>query len=412
MNPLSKLLNLPHTQRSERGLVYTPGEIAQQPDTWLNTLSRLQHQMTEIRQFLTSAGLGNSNSQRPRVFLIGAGTSDYVGRCLHHLLRQQWQCEVIVASSTSLLTESAEYLQPGRQDLWISFSRSGDSPEGVAVLERALAELPDTRHLVVTCNAEGRMARIAKADANSLCVQLDDATNDRGLAMTSSFSNMVLAGQMLAHAWSTEQYEPICRAIVEAGREFIPVSAAAAADLAKSGARRACFLGSAALAGTARESALKLLELTNGQVKTMTEATLALRHGPMAALDRETLLVTFLSTDSSRKPYELDLLREVGTKNLVRSRVVVAGSGSASLPATQADQLVAPQGNWSIPDLYRPVLDIVFGQLLGLFFSLEVGLRPDSPSPDGVISRVVHNVDIHSASSDESELVVDRSCHV
>jgi tagatose-6-phosphate ketose/aldose isomerase len=415
MNPLSELLNLPYPERLERGIAYTPGEISQQPDTWLNTFSLLQHRMTEIRQFLASAGLRNTNAQLPRVLLIGAGTSDYVGRCLHHLLRQQWQCEVIVASSTSLLTEFTEYLQPGRQDLWISFSRSGDSPEGVAVLERALAELPDTRHLVVTCNAEGGMARIVKGNANSLCILLDDATNDRGLAMTSSFSNMVLAGQILAHAWSAEQYEPICKALNEAARQFLPAAATAAADLAKSGVRRVCFLGAAALAGTAWESALKLLELTNGRVKTSAESTLALRHGPMAALDRDSLLVTFLSSKNSRKKYELDLLREVGEKNLVRSRVVVAGNGAAPLPAEQADQLVAPQAQWNIPDLYRPVLDIAFGQLLGLFFSLEVGCRPDSPSPDGVISRVVQNVDIHanceSVSGAESELPRLRGYH-
>lgn len=416
MNPLSELLNLPYLERLERGIVHTSAEIAQQPDTWQNTFSRLHDRMKEIRQFLTSCGFGNASAEKRRVFLIGAGTSDYIGRCLHHLLRQQWQCEIIVASSTSLLTEFTEYIQPGGRDLWISFSRSGDSPEGVAVIERALAELPNTRHLIVTCNAEGRMAHIASKSANALCIQLDDATNDRSLAMTSSFSNMVLAGQMLAHAWSTDRYEPICKALVDAADEFLPVAAAAAADLAKCGVRRAYFLGSAALAGAAQEAALKLLELTSGRIKTTAEATLALRHGPMAALDRESLLVSFLSSAPCRKQYELDLLCEVGAKNLVHSRVVVAGNGAVLLPATQADRLVAPQSQWDIPDLYRPVLDILFGQLLGFFFSIEVGLKPDSPSPDGVINRVVQNVDIYGwdeANLDKaSERPSIRSCHV
>jgi len=48
-----------------------------------------------------------------------------------------------------------------------------------------------------------------------------------------------------------------------------------------------------------------------------------------------------------------------------------------------------------IPDAYRPPVDVIVGQLLGLFSSLKAGLKPDAPSPQGAISRVVSNVRIH-----------------
>jgi tagatose-6-phosphate ketose/aldose isomerase len=38
---------------------------------------------------------------------------------------------------------------------------------------------------------------------------------------------------------------------------------------------------------------------------------------------------------------------------------------------------------------------VIFGQLLGLFASIHYGLKPDIPSPNGAISRVVQNVDIY-----------------
>jgi tagatose-6-phosphate ketose/aldose isomerase len=41
-------------------------------------------------------------------------------------------------------------------------------------------------------------------------------------------------------------------------------------------------------------------------------------------------------------------------------------------------------------------VDVIVGQLLGLFFSIRNGLTPDSPSPSGVISRVVSHVKIYS----------------
>jgi tagatose-6-phosphate ketose/aldose isomerase len=396
VDPLSQLLALPVAEHLERGIEHTPAEIAQQPETWLNTMARLQPRLGEIRDFLDSAGINRkSRGPGPVVFLIGAGTSDYIGRCLHHLLRQEWHCEVVPVSSTSLLSDFSDWLIPGHDYLWISFSRSGDSPEGVTILERALAEMPAIRHVVVTCNDEGRMIQTIRGSENSLGVVLDDATNDRGLAMTSSFSNMVLVGQILAHSWSFERFEPLIATMTEAAHAFLPVAARAAADLAGRGYSRACFVGSAALTGVAQESALKVLELTAGKVKTMAEATLALRHGPMAALDQDSLFVSFLSGSEPRNLYELDLLRELGSKELVRTRLAVSACGRAPLLPEQADELVAPELQWVVPDLYRPVLDVIFGQLLGLFFSLAVGRKPDSPSPDGVISRVVQNVGIY-----------------
>jgi tagatose-6-phosphate ketose/aldose isomerase len=86
-------------------------------------------------------------------------------------------------------------------------------------------------------------------------------------------------------------------------------------------------------------------------------------------------------------------LREVGSKQLVRTRVAVA-TDPDSLEA-HADFVLTPGTKEPIPDLCRPVLDVIFGQLLGLFASIQFGLKPDDPSPSGAISRVVQNVDIY-----------------
>lgn len=391
VDALSALLKLSASHKLDRGIAHTPHEIAQQPQTWEATFTRLRKREREIQDFLHAAGVGNAKSSRPTVFLVGAGTSDYIGHSLHHLLRQQWKCEVIPVASTTLLTTFDESLVPGCEYLWVSFSRSGDSPEGVRVLERALEQRPEVRHIVVSCNADSQMVRTIQGKSNSFGIVLDDAVNDRGLAMTSSFTNMVLTGQFLAHAWSADAYEPICLALSRAARALLPVAADLAKKLAEEEYERACFIGSAALTGAAMESALKLLELTAGKVQTMWQSTLALRHGPMAALNSETLFVSLLSADSRRQKYELDLLREVSQKRLVRTRVVVAPAEIAQLQG-EADHVLAPENAANVPDLYRPVLDVIFGQLLGLFASLDAGLKPDTPSPTGAISRVVQDI--------------------
>jgi tagatose-6-phosphate ketose/aldose isomerase len=394
VNRLSALLRLSNSEKLERGLVYTPQEIAQQPETWLGTFKKLRPRLQVMRDFLAASGVMNPSAESPIVFLTGAGTSDYIGRSLHLLLQKSWQSEVIPVSTPDLLTDFSNYVLPQRPYLWISFSRSGDSPEGVAVLERALAQCPNVRHIVVSCNASGRMVHLTHGRPNVLCVLLDEVTNDRSLAMTSSFSNMVVAGHILAHAWNIEEYESICRSLSRAAESFLPRAASIAANLAGQHFSRVCFVGSGVLAGTAMESALKVTELTGGKVLAFSHSTLALRHGPMAALDRETLFVSFISSQEKRRKYELDLLREISSKSLVRTRLVVATVGTAPLQA-EADYVLTPGTNYEIPDLYRPVIDVILGQLLGLFTSLELGLKPDTPSPNGAISRVVQNVEIY-----------------
>ncbi|MGA7319205.1 MAG: tagatose-6-phosphate ketose isomerase [Candidatus Sulfotelmatobacter sp.] len=297
MDALAKLLNLSREEKIERGLLYTPAEIAQQPATWESTFSIFQEHRTRLAEFLGDAGFGDPVCPKPAVFLVGAGTSDYVGRSLVHLLRRLWKCEVIAVPSTSLLTHGEEWLIPGQRYVWISFSRSGDSPEGVSVLEKALVSHPDIHHIVVSCNAEGRMIRCTAGKRQAFAVALDDAVNDRALAMTSSFSNMVVFGQCMAHVHNFTQYEAILSQLVEAGKTFLPHAADAAAALAAEPFERVCFIGSGALEGVAVESGLKVLELTAGRILTMAESAMGLRHGPMAALDKTTLLVAYLSSD-------------------------------------------------------------------------------------------------------------------
>jgi len=395
MNALSNLLALPETEKAERGLRHTPAEIAQQPQTWRSTFEVFCRRREEIIGFLGQAGVwAEDPASRPTVLLLGAGTSDYIGQSLTYLLRKLWLCEVTAVPSTDLLTHQQEIILPHRRYLWISFSRSGDSPEGVAVLERALEARPDILHLIVTCNARGRMVRETAGRKQALSICLDDAVNDRGLAMTSSFSNMVVFGQCLAHARDFQRYVNVFENVVQAGKRFLPAAADCGAELSRLPLTKAYMVGSGPLRAVARESALKLLELTAGKTLSMSESALGLRHGPMAALDENTLFICFLSGSPRVQKFELDLLEEICQKGLVRHRIVVAGNGQ--LFDNASEQELASISAPVLTDDYRPPVDVIFGQLLGLFFSLKWNLQPDTPSPTGAISRVVHNVTIHA----------------
>ncbi|HEY8560328.1 MAG TPA: SIS domain-containing protein [Pyrinomonadaceae bacterium] len=395
MNELSKLLSLTEAEKSARGLLFTPREIAQQPETWASTRRTFEMHSKEIADFLRAAGAQRDPAARPAILLIGAGTSDYIGKALAPLFKRKWRSPAEAVPSTDLLTEMDDLIAAEENYLWISFSRSGDSSEGVAVIRAALEKYQNVYHFIVTCNRHGAMARDFAGEQRVYCLTLPEEVNDRGLAMTSSFSNMVVAGQCLAHVGDENaDYTGVFEALGRAGEKLLRSTAVdTAADLARANFSKICFLGTGALRAVAIESALKVLELTGGKIHTFSESYLGLRHGPLSAIDRETLVVGFLSADARRRSYEADLLEDIRRKSLAGEILTVAPhfADARAVGENTVTIDVPPY----IPDVYRVPVDVIFGQLFGLFASLENGLKPDTPSPTGAISRVVESVTVY-----------------
>jgi tagatose-6-phosphate ketose/aldose isomerase len=148
------------------------------------------------------------------------------------------------------------------------------------------------------------------------------------------------------------------------------------------------------LKGVAIESSLKVLELTGGRVVSFAESFLGLRHGPLSAIDDDTLVVGFLSSDARRRQFELDLMQEISEKRLTSKYLAV-------YPRMPDNGSITPEHSLflglkhDLADFYLTPLAVLVGQFLGFFSSLKVGLRPDEPSPRGAISRVVKHLTIH-----------------
>ena len=137
-----------------------------------------------------------------------------------------------------------------------------------------------------------------------------------------------------------------------------------------------------------------MLEMTAGRVTTMCETYLGLRHGPMSYVHKDTLVICFLSSHPTPQAYEADLLRELDQKELGLLKLMV-GEGVPSELVREDDVVVDCKGLGHVGDENFPVIDVIAGQLLAFFRCLEEGLHPDSPSEDGVISRVVQTFALH-----------------
>jgi tagatose-6-phosphate ketose/aldose isomerase len=370
------------------GAGLTAREIAQQPGVWPEIDTLVTRQRAALDAFLgpllARAGL--------RIVLTGAGTSAFIGECLTPaLLGRGWRAEAV--PTTDLVSGPQSFLQPKVPTLLVSFGRSGSSPESLAAVTLADQLVDEIHHLVITCNADGELYRMAQGRANAYAILLPDATHDRGFAMTTSFTSMLLSA---AHAFGV--LAPGAAAAPSAAAEgllqtALPLLQALVARKFK----RVVYLGSNELRGLAREASLKLLELTDGQVVALFDSPLGFRHGPKTIVDGDTLVVVLLSNDAQARRYDLDLLREL--RNDGRAGRVLALSGRAE-PELGADSLVL-QGAEGAHDLALALPYILFCQAFALLQSLALGLRPDTPSVSGTVNRVVRGVTIYPLAGDE-----------
>jgi tagatose-6-phosphate ketose/aldose isomerase len=391
---LAKLLAASTEEQQRRGYFHTLLEILQQPSSWIHTAG----QMSSLASTLRGCVDGVQN-----LVLTGSGSSEYAGDCVRLILQNQLALNALAIGGGVLLTHGVKALPPEqRPGLIVSLARSGDSPESVGVVSLLLEADSQLRHLVLTCNANGKLATSFRGDSRVPVVALHDGTNDRSLVMTSSFTNLVIAAQFLGFLAQPEAYLSLCRKLGEIATGIIRDHFGTLASVASLNFKRAVFLGTGARFGAARESALKMLEMTAGQVSTMAETYLGLRHGPMSYVHADTLVVCFLSSDPMTRAYECDLMRELDQKELGMLKIVAGDRVPASVLREQ-DVVVDCPGLSDIGDDSAPVIDVLVGQLLGFFRCLQEGLRPDSPSESGVINRVVQSFTLHFPGRTSSE---------
>jgi len=382
-------LGYPQADLESAGGLWTAREISQQPVVWTKIAGVMSREAGALQAFL-----GPLLARRDlRIVLTGAGTSAFVGECLAPALKRRTQLRVDAVATTDLVGSPESCLDPTVPTLLVSFARSGNSPESAAAVTLAEQCVKDCHHLIVTCNADGALYRQGQEVRHAHVVLLPDEINDRGFAMTSSFSGMMLAAFLAFDLSNGERPEALARSaayVLEVGVPFI-------ASLARTGFERVVYLGSQEFKGLAREAALKLLELSDGRVVALAETPLGFRHGPKTVVNGKTLVVMFLSNDPYSRQYEMDLLRELRADG-VAARVVALYSGDADSVRpgefTQTEGLAVP-GTINASNLALCFPYAVFAQTFAFLQSLALGLRPDTPNARGVVNRVVQGVSIY-----------------
>ncbi|MCL9631363.1 SIS domain-containing protein [Enterobacter ludwigii] len=366
---------------------WTEEEIRQQPASWIRSLNNIDNLRASIDNFLTPL----LRKRELRIVLTGAGTSAFIGDIIAPWLASHTGKNITAVPTTDLVTNPMDYLSAAHPLLLVSFARSGNSPESVAAVELANQCVPECYHLSITCNEAGSLYQTAVNSDNAYALLMPAETHDRGFAMTSSITTMMASclAVFAPETINSHTFRDVadrCQTILTSLGDF------SQSVFGNDPWKRIVYLGSGGLQGAARESALKVLELTAGKLAAFYDSPTGFRHGPKSLVDRETLVVVFVSSHPYTRQYDLDLLAELRRDRQAMRVVAIAAETDPVVEA--GPHILLPPARTFI-DMEQAFCFLMYAQVFALSQSLRVGNTPDTPSASGTVNRVVQGVVIH-----------------
>lgn len=344
---------------------HTWQEIMSQPRIWNGWAGDLAQQAAVTRSWIKQRKIDT-------IWLSGAGTSDFIGGVI---ASTKSDLRFENRASTDIVSCPQDILDAKGEILSLQFGRSGDSSESVGVMDLLDAHRPDINRLHITCNPTGALSvRSMKGPGEQRVIDLPPETHDQGFAMTTSFTTMLLTALACLTDFDSKDLKPLAQ---EAERVLDKLS-----NSTSPRPERAVFLGSGALKTVARESALKVLELTAGQTNTQWDSPLGYRHGPKAAVNDATHVYIMIHPDPHTQRYDRDVAEEI-KRQFPQINVTTIGRG--------CDIEINGTGNAAAD----AVLYVLPAQVRAAQWSHELGLHVDDPFQGQNLSRVVTDVKLY-----------------
>lgn len=371
-------LDLDYIEKNDAQNTYN--EIFQQAEKWREVYRLYEQRKEKIEEFLAKVG------SDVKIIFTGAGTSEYVGNILNEYLKSLGTYNFSSVATTDLVSCPYLHFAKNQKTLLVSFARSGNSPESLAAVKLGEQIVDDFYNMAITCAPDGKLALKLKDDEKSFVFIEPEGTNDKGFAMTSSFTSMLLTGLLIFD--KRDDKKALVNEIARTCQEIL-ADKEKIEDLVNFDFERIIYLGSGPLYKLTNEARLKILELTAGNVASLYESSMGFRHGPKSFVNDKTFVVSFISKNSYTRKYDLDILEETFADKIAPRIIAIANE------EINGDFEKLIYKNQINEDIYLALPYIVIAQLISLITSLRVGNTPDNPSKSGTVNRVVKGVEIH-----------------
>lgn len=375
------MLNHNEAYWQQKGARLTVAAITAQPRLWQEGLENVKARQSDIHAFWDKS---NTNT---RIVITGAGSSLLAAQACVNWLRSQVPNQIDVIPATDLVL-TPENLN--ENSVLVSVSSSGNTPETVKIVERALAHNSKMRHLAVTNNANSRLAQLAQQHPEGLFVPVPEGTSNGSFAATSEFTVPLCYLMLLVAPAGWPEAEKVLPVLQRGMNHFLNNYASEIEQWAAESRNNVVAVGSLSLKAIACETSLKLLEMGNGQVMTAWHSMLEFRHGPKLIINRDATLIGYLAARPEIHRYDIDMMTELARERSAAAQVISIGHDALPAGVKAGDRYF----HFASPELadyhesWTTLIYVVFAQLAGLYSAIELGVTPDTPSRDGKVAKV------------------------
>jgi glucosamine--fructose-6-phosphate aminotransferase (isomerizing) len=335
---------------------HTLMEIRNQPVSWLKTLHEASRQWEIIEKSLNVA---------PSTYFvfIGSGTSFYLAHSAARMFQEVTGNPSVAVPSSEVFLATQATIPTNIPVVAFAISRSGTTSEVLMAVEYLQKNCPNSTVVGITCHSDKTLAKLA-----AHAIVLDHAA-EQSVVMTQSFTNMLLALQVVAAkmAGRDDLISELANLPELLGSSLESAESFGRTWGESSGYKQYVFLGLGAYYGLAAEATLKLKEMT--QTTCEYYNPMEFRHGPISIITEGTAVLSMAGRgDASYVEGVLRDIQKLGgtTVALVPQHVPFAAEHKLFLPGDLSD--------WSRAVLYMPAF-----HYLAYYRAVSLGLNPDAP---------------------------------
>lgn len=268
----------------------TEKEVMKEPDS-IQEIYQLK------KEILSS--LGNVDfSKYEEIIFVGCGSSYHLAKAAERFFVRVLKKPSKAIVGSEVLYSSDAVLIEGRKYLSFVLSRSGESTETVKAAE-VLKKKYNSDIIGVSCEKNSSLLKLSDLKVH---IPLDE----EAIVMTGSFSATLMILNILALEASGKD-SGIVKEVVENAQDILEQAKELFEDLKLTDYNNYVFLGFGEYYGIAKESSLKLQEMTISHTEAF--PTLDYRHGPKSLVDERCLIVMNLTKEGYEE--EMKLVKEL-----------------------------------------------------------------------------------------------------
>ncbi len=334
------------------------GEIHDQPKTWEMIIKDFERSEDNIWKFLNDSD---------HFFFTGCGSgynaSVYSRNASEYLLNKY--CFDYQASEIKFFSKNIYKKQTLKEPVTFMFSRSGDTTETLDALKQIKTNNL-SKSFGITCNENSYLYK--NSDFSFSLIK----ASEKAVVTTKSFTSMALLPLLIFNSLSKKNNNSKeLKKLPDFGRKVLDKYEDLGKKLGENEKIKKFFiLSNTPNFGLAREVKLKILEMTLSWADCFN--TLDFRHGPKAVVDKDSLIIIFLSDKATN--YELNLAKELkdfGANLLIFGDIVPEEFYNLTDNIVEIGEKV---NEWFRGILLLPVI-----HFLSYYKAIKKGLNPDEP---------------------------------